>query len=80
MKIRPVEAESFHADDLMDMTKLTVVLRMFANAPEKCEVQEYCNMCHMENEIVGLWLVNLYYTTRRIKLDICWLILLQDCW
>jgi hypothetical protein len=34
MKIRPVGAELFHADGRMDMTKLTVALRNFANAPK----------------------------------------------
>jgi len=39
MKIRPVGAELFHVDGLTDgrrdMTKLTVVLGNFANAPKK---------------------------------------------
>ena len=35
MKIRPVGAELFHADRQTDMTKLTVALRNFANAPKK---------------------------------------------
>jgi len=34
MKIRPVGAELFHADGRMDMRKLTVALRNFANAPK----------------------------------------------
>jgi hypothetical protein len=35
MKIRPVEAKLFHADGRMtDMTKLTVALHNFANAPK----------------------------------------------
>ena len=33
MKIRPVGAEMFHADGQMDMMKLMVALRDFANAP-----------------------------------------------
>jgi hypothetical protein len=48
--------------DKTDMTKLIVALRKFANAPKKCEVQEYCIMCRMENEILCLWLVILYYS------------------
>jgi len=35
MKIRPVEAELFHADGRTDMTKLTVAFCNFANVPEK---------------------------------------------
>jgi hypothetical protein len=38
MKIRPVEAELFHADgqwDRQDMMKQTVVLRNFVKAPKK---------------------------------------------
>ena len=31
MKTRPVEAQSFHADRRIDMTKLTVAFRNFAN-------------------------------------------------
>jgi hypothetical protein len=34
-KIRPVGAELFHADGWADMTKLTVALNNFANAPKK---------------------------------------------
>jgi len=34
MKIRPVGAELFHADERTDMTKLIVVYRNFANAPK----------------------------------------------
>jgi hypothetical protein len=34
MKIRPVEAELFHADRRTDMTKLIVAFRNFANAPK----------------------------------------------
>jgi hypothetical protein len=34
MKIRPVEAELFHADGQTDMTKLIVAFRNFANAPK----------------------------------------------
>jgi hypothetical protein len=34
MKIRPVGAELFHADAETDMTKITVALRSFANAPK----------------------------------------------
>ena len=33
MKIRPVRAEFFHADEQTDMTKLIVAFRNFANAP-----------------------------------------------
>ena len=63
MKIRPVEAQSFHTDELTDMTKPTVALRKFAKASKNFEVQEYRNMCRMDNEIVGLWLVILFYST-----------------
>jgi hypothetical protein len=35
MKIRPVGDEMFDADGQTDMTKLTVDLRNFANAPKK---------------------------------------------
>jgi hypothetical protein len=48
MKIRPVEAELFHADRTdgqTDMTKLVIAFRNFANAPEKMdlEVTETCS-------------------------------------
>jgi hypothetical protein len=33
MEIRPVGAELFHADGHIDMTKLIVAFRNFANAP-----------------------------------------------
>ena len=33
MKLRPVEADLFHADGQTDMTKLIVALRNFANVP-----------------------------------------------
>jgi hypothetical protein len=36
MKIRPVGAELFHSDGRTDMTKITVVFRNVANAPESC--------------------------------------------
>ena len=40
-----MEAESFHVDELtdyqIDMTKLIVALRKFANVSKKYEVQEY---------------------------------------
>jgi len=40
VKIRPVEAELFHADNetdrQTDMTKLILALRNFANAPKNC--------------------------------------------
>jgi hypothetical protein len=36
IKIRQVGAELFHADGQMDMTKLTVAFRNFANAPKNC--------------------------------------------
>jgi hypothetical protein len=35
MKIRPVAAESFHADIRTDMAKLTAAFRNFANEPKK---------------------------------------------
>jgi hypothetical protein len=34
MKIRPVGAEMFYADRQIDMSKLTVAFRNFANAPK----------------------------------------------
>jgi hypothetical protein len=34
MKIRPVEAELFHADRQTNMTKLIVAIRIFANEPK----------------------------------------------
>ena len=34
IKIRPVGAELFHADGLMDMTKLIVAFRNFSNVPK----------------------------------------------
>jgi hypothetical protein len=34
MKIRPVDAELFHADERTDMTKLIVTFRNFANLPK----------------------------------------------
>ena len=34
MKIRPVGAESFHADRPIDTTNLTVALGNFVNAPK----------------------------------------------
>jgi len=36
-KIRPWESSLFHADGRSDMTKLTVTLRSFANAPNNRE-------------------------------------------
>jgi hypothetical protein len=33
MKIRPVEAQLFHADGMTNTTKLIVAIRNFANAP-----------------------------------------------
>ena len=42
MKIRPVGAELSHADRRIDMTKLTVALRNFANAPKNLLKQPDC--------------------------------------
>jgi hypothetical protein len=42
MKIRPVEAELFHADGRTDMTKPIVAFRNYANAP-KSEISELQN-------------------------------------
>jgi len=42
MIIRPVGAELFHADRRTDMTKLTVTLRNFANAPTNQLKQPEC--------------------------------------
>ena len=45
MKIRRVEAELFHADERtdrqIDMTKLTVAFRKFANAPKTIMLKCY---------------------------------------
>jgi hypothetical protein len=41
MKIRPVEAELFHADGQTDMTKLTVAFRNFANAPKNVHARNF---------------------------------------
>jgi hypothetical protein len=43
MKIRPVGAELFHADGRIDMTKLVVAFRNFANAPknETSKISKY---------------------------------------
>ena len=35
MKIRPVEAEMYHANRRTDTTKVMVIFRNFANAPNK---------------------------------------------
>jgi hypothetical protein len=35
MKIRPVGAELFHANERTDTTKLVVAFRNFANVPKK---------------------------------------------
>jgi hypothetical protein len=43
MKIRPLEAESFHKDRWTDMTKLIVIFRNFANEPKKLS-EELCVM------------------------------------
>jgi len=42
MKIRPMEAESFHADGRTDFTKLIVVIRNFVNAPK--ELRKECGI------------------------------------
>jgi hypothetical protein len=39
MKLRPAEAELFHADSHKDMTKLTAAFRNFANAPKNGNVR-----------------------------------------
>jgi hypothetical protein len=44
MKIRPVGAELFHADERTDMTKLTLPFRNFANAPKNC-------WCHQNDAV-----------------------------
>ena len=36
IKILPVGAELFHADEQTDMTKLIAAFRNFANAPKNC--------------------------------------------
>jgi hypothetical protein len=38
MIIRPLAAELFHAEAQTDMTKLTVAIRNYANAPKNCTV------------------------------------------
>jgi hypothetical protein len=37
IKIHPVEVDLFHADGQMDMTKLIVAFRNFANTPKKLD-------------------------------------------
>jgi hypothetical protein len=44
MKIRPVEAELFHADGWTDMRKLKVAFRNSANAPKKVKPQKETDM------------------------------------
>jgi hypothetical protein len=39
MKIRPLGAGLFHADGQADMTKLTVALHNFTNAPENAQIK-----------------------------------------
>ena len=41
MKIRPVEAEFFHADGRTDMTKPTVAFRNFENAPKNVHARNF---------------------------------------
>jgi hypothetical protein len=41
MKIRPVEAEFFHADRQTDMTKLILAFHNSANAPNKHYQSDY---------------------------------------
>jgi len=40
MKIRPVRAEFFHVDGQIDMTKLTVAFRGFANEAKNVGVRK----------------------------------------
>jgi len=47
MNLRPVAAELFHADRQTDMTKVTVALRNFENAPKKHSGSFL--QCHQEN-------------------------------
>jgi hypothetical protein len=42
VKISPVEAELFHADGRMDMTKITVNFRNFANVPKTSPTASHC--------------------------------------
>ena len=42
MKIRPVGAEFPHADGQIDVTKLTVAFRNFANEPNNCCASRGC--------------------------------------
>jgi len=43
MKLRPMEADLFHADRRTDITKLIFTFRNFANAPKKGKLQYYKN-------------------------------------
>jgi hypothetical protein len=50
MKIRPVGAESFHADGQTNMTKLIVAVPNIANASKMCF--EYHSINHPQNGII----------------------------
>ena len=51
MKIRPLEAELFHADGRTDVTKLIVAFYSFAKAPIKLETVYLNNFRTREHEI-----------------------------
>ena len=60
IKIRPLGAQLLHADGQMDMTKLTVVFRNFANAPDQRLILKWritiikcqCPVCSSSQAIV----------------------------
>jgi hypothetical protein len=55
MKIRPMGAELFHADQRTDMTKLIVAFRKFANAPKKVGLWYRLAVC----VCVCVWIKNM---------------------
>jgi hypothetical protein len=51
MEVRPMAAELFHADGRTDMTKLTVALRKFANAPKNLQLPKQTLSFNRDNDI-----------------------------
>ena len=51
MKIRPMEAEMFHADRRTDVMKLTVAFRNFAKAPKTSRPNNHAK----ERKLLGNW-------------------------
>jgi len=66
MKVRPLETKLFHADGQTDVTKLTVAICDFANAPknellecdsvqlDKCRDMYFHNMCRVKVTVAVL--------------------------